>query len=648
MTTAEKVAVDWQAAELECDVVMKGGITSGVIYPRALTEFAKTYRFRGVGGASAGAIGAAFAAAAEFGRATGGFDLLEQIPDDLGDGKLDRLFQAQPSTAPLLHLLKSATDPTAVGVGGKLRSVLRSLRQQFRAIGLLGAVPGAIVVIVGILVAIGLATSGTIVLGILAGLVVVVSGLIILVLGWVLAVGSRVAKALTVALPENLFGICRGLSTGPEEGLTDWLSARIDEIAGLSHGAPPLTFGQLWGTGDAASAETDAQVRQIDLRMVSTCLSRTRPYEMPWDARNFFYSPDVWRTLFPGYVVDALLAADDEPPLDSEWAWTTQRAAAQGLHRLPGPADLPVIVATRLSLSFPLLISAIPLHSVDFRSDDTKAAFAAHRAGQTSTVDLHFETLWFTDGGLCSNFPISMFDSPLPTRPTFGINLGKLPEGAEPSTDQTLNIDWASTNRDGLLPPHRAMAERGAAAVGDFALAAIDTARNWQDNSYLDVPGYRDRIVRVLQSGKEGGLNLNMDSPTITGLAERGRMAASTMINQFNQPHYSGGATGWQNHRWVRYRALLAGMPDFLRGYHAGREALAPVTAGAAVNPANPPVNIAAPPGYSLTVGGVALGDDITTGLFTAAAAVDAAGAGPVAAVQEMPRAGRIRRVPQI
>ena len=47
------------APQAECNVIMKGGITSGVIYPRALSEFAKTYRFRSLGGASAGAIGAA-------------------------------------------------------------------------------------------------------------------------------------------------------------------------------------------------------------------------------------------------------------------------------------------------------------------------------------------------------------------------------------------------------------------------------------------------------------------------------------------------------------------------------------------------------------------------------------------------------------
>ena len=40
-----------------CDVVMKGGITSGVIYPKALRVLGTHYRLRGIGGASAGAIG---------------------------------------------------------------------------------------------------------------------------------------------------------------------------------------------------------------------------------------------------------------------------------------------------------------------------------------------------------------------------------------------------------------------------------------------------------------------------------------------------------------------------------------------------------------------------------------------------------------
>ena len=35
-----------------CDLVMKGGITSGVVYPPAICALAKEYRFKNIGGTS--------------------------------------------------------------------------------------------------------------------------------------------------------------------------------------------------------------------------------------------------------------------------------------------------------------------------------------------------------------------------------------------------------------------------------------------------------------------------------------------------------------------------------------------------------------------------------------------------------------------
>ena len=49
---------------------MEGGTTSGVVYPLAVCELATNFRFRNVGGASAGAIAAALTAAAELGRSS--------------------------------------------------------------------------------------------------------------------------------------------------------------------------------------------------------------------------------------------------------------------------------------------------------------------------------------------------------------------------------------------------------------------------------------------------------------------------------------------------------------------------------------------------------------------------------------------------
>ena len=57
--------------DLFCDIVMKGGITSGVVYPHAVCELTSTLRLKNVGGTSAGAIAQAATAAAEYGRQGG-------------------------------------------------------------------------------------------------------------------------------------------------------------------------------------------------------------------------------------------------------------------------------------------------------------------------------------------------------------------------------------------------------------------------------------------------------------------------------------------------------------------------------------------------------------------------------------------------
>src|SRR6476619_5869675 len=85
-----------------CDLVMKGGITSGIVFPTAVARLSTQYRFRRIGGTSAGAIAAAGAAAAEFRRATDaarphyGFEQLGRLPAWLGErpaGGHSRLFQ---------------------------------------------------------------------------------------------------------------------------------------------------------------------------------------------------------------------------------------------------------------------------------------------------------------------------------------------------------------------------------------------------------------------------------------------------------------------------------------------------------------------------------------------------------------------------
>lgn len=83
-----------------CDLVMKGGVTSGIVYPAAVCALAKDYRFRNIGGTSAGAIAAAATAAAEYGRRQGHGDRsyarLAGLPDEVAGQRLLELFRPDP------------------------------------------------------------------------------------------------------------------------------------------------------------------------------------------------------------------------------------------------------------------------------------------------------------------------------------------------------------------------------------------------------------------------------------------------------------------------------------------------------------------------------------------------------------------------
>src|SRR5215813_7978915 len=132
-----------------CDIVMKGGITSGVVYPPAVVALSKKFSFRNIGGTSAGAIAAAVTAAAEFGHQhnAGGFARLASLPTDLGasdseggDSLLLRLFRPQQQTNALFRILVAS-------LGNKRFKVIRILLaaiQNFIGWALIGAIPGLV------------------------------------------------------------------------------------------------------------------------------------------------------------------------------------------------------------------------------------------------------------------------------------------------------------------------------------------------------------------------------------------------------------------------------------------------------------------------------------------------------------------------
>jgi len=97
----------------KCDIIMEGGITSGIVYPGLICKLAERYQFQSIGGTSAGAIAAALTAAAEYGRRKGldSFTAVKEVPEWLGKSSekkagsnLFSLFQPQKRMKVLFRL----------------------------------------------------------------------------------------------------------------------------------------------------------------------------------------------------------------------------------------------------------------------------------------------------------------------------------------------------------------------------------------------------------------------------------------------------------------------------------------------------------------------------------------------------------------
>ena len=491
---------------------MKGGITSGVVYPLAVVELAKKFRFKNIGGTSAGAIAAAAAAAAEFGAfhrsPTGGYARLGALPDLLsrknspGRTNLFTFFQPQARTRALYETLSGGLGKTGVAA---FRSMLTAGVSRFPFSSVLGVLPGLLVVAAAAMQMHGVAA----VFVMLIGMGVAAVGLLVALAyaGWrVVATGMIGAKG-------NFFGLCTGMSSEPSDdsakgpsadgqALTVWLTKYLNEVGGLDPDGPPLTFGQLWQptqpAGTVVKPDSSAALR---LEMFTTCLTHGRPYRLPMEDRDeeeniFYFRVDEFERLFPPAVVQWLC----DHPRPSSLAKEHLNA---GYVPLPEPANLPVIVATRMSLSFPILLSAIPLHAYDKTELNKRATPATTDPEQKSGPP---ERCWFSDGGICSNFPMHLFDSPLPRWPTFGINLvdkeNGVPRGelAQPWMPQSHEEEIAENwNRFDQGPP--------AASLLGFIWSIIGTMQNWSDNTLWRLPGFRDRISHVGVRADEGGLN---------------------------------------------------------------------------------------------------------------------------------------------
>ncbi|TGY32249.1 RpoH suppressor [Stenotrophomonas maltophilia] len=534
---------------------MKGGITSGIVYPNAVLSLARQYRFKNIGGTSAGAIAAAVAAAAALGdrrRHAGqvvdaqvGFPGLATVSAELSRrGFIYSLFQPAHGARTAYRLLVMLTGKSSLP----------------RKIACLLAAVFAIAPLELLATLVGLLGIGWLAGGVDGVWATLLPSLLCAYGAGVLASALRVARVAR----RNLLGLCSGATQADAStpALTDWLHARLQALAGLPADRP-LTFGDLHQAPRYAGEPAGAHA--ISLQMITTCVSHTEPRTLPFSAAHFWFVREEFLQLFPASVVDWLVAQAGAP----------QRVDGRDYYRLVDGEQLPVLVATRMSLSFPLLISAVPLHEPARRERRCEPA-AAPTPGRDSSnvadsmegltsggqncgpVITAFRVCWFSDGGISSNFPIHLFDAALPRWPTFGINLvyprhadAVLLSDAEGQGEQA-QIERAvflpTENRQGWQRSYQSIAKPLAAAeMSGFLFSIVSTMQNWRDVLQARAPGYRDRIVHVSLHGDEGGMNLDMPQDVLSRIAAKGSVAGERFCD-----------FSFANHYWIRWRNLAS------------------------------------------------------------------------------------------
>jgi predicted acylesterase/phospholipase RssA len=625
MTDAPAQASPTQASPTqECDLIMKGGVTSGLVYPGAIYALSEQFRLRNIGGTSAGAIGAVAAAAMEFGRrSSNNPDARSQMGDlpselaaktDQGESRLEAMFcgdpgriAGEPGTAPLLAGLKGVL----AGRPGALRRLLGGAKRPLASTAAATAVQA---LAGGVLAGFVAAQAGM-------GAIITASAAALATLATIYGTGKpNVVASVQHGAPISLGSLNRalrpfvsnglGLATGFADppgatikgdqlpSLTLWLHQTIQRLAGLSATEPDdvLTFGKLWSLGTDPNPSA-FDVRAIDLVLVCSDLNRMQSASFPFlpDNHRLYYDPVEWQRLFPEPVLKALEkhswpVLSDAMPAALGYDLDNIRQAAKGLgavgerlRLLPKGKHIPIIVGARASMAFPGLFTPLPL-------------WVLRWIGEPKVVGLEpvLSPVYLSDGGITSNFPIHLFDSVLPTRPTFAVNLlypgddlsieeftaddGNAARGKSvPGNVRTLGSSFAVDEQystEMLIMPfadqdrvnfYKAPASGAPVQqVAGLIARVVETARTWGDVSLYNQVGVRDRIIHIRLTGQEGGFNLSMDKASINSLNVKGT-AAGTTLNcrfRFENPVDTLDTRGrftltWNNHRRIRAESVL-------------------------------------------------------------------------------------------
>jgi predicted acylesterase/phospholipase RssA len=622
-----------------CDLVMKGGITSGIVYPNAVLALAKDFRFKNIGGTSAGAIASAASAAAAVGDRKQVAGISGVDPGATGFQGLRGVSGALSSAGFIASLFQPARGArSAYRMIVVLAGAASGPRKAFAAMaGVVSIAPIETLALLGFFLALGFWAAGG--GGMVAALL---PALVCAFLGGAIFALLRVARAAR----RNLLGLCSGLARpgrmpswlvrlippplrrAPKPALTEWLHEVLQSLSGKPSG-DPLTFDDLWSAPrypDEPSTE-----KAISLQMITTGVSHHEPRTLPFTDASFWFLREQFDLLFPKSVVDWMV----------EEAGAPEQVAGKDYYKLPSEGRMPVLVAMRMSLSFPLLISAVPLHEPAARDRAAKAPAAAADAANATPEEKSltesmeslasggdvapptitaFRVCWFSDGGISSNFPVHLFDAALPSWPTFAINLvypktddrGRPATAGAPATPEeraAAAVSLPTGNNVGWQRTYQSIA--GTFALGEmasFLFGILGTMQNWRDLLQARAPGQRDRIVQVSLDGTEGGMNLDMPQAVLDSISRKGT-AAGERLYQFS----------FDNHYWIRWRNVASALQRHTIGIALSDRRLPKIPAYASAfataktgNP--PPVSYRLSPAAARSAAEALLGQLITQG----------------------------------
>lgn len=373
--------------------------------------------------------------------------------------------------------------------------------------------------------------------------------------------------------------------------VTLWLEQVLDDLAGQPDGES-LRFGHLWlgdeyrPPGDRPEgleirlcrAAGDSGLRRVNLELIASELTEGLAYRIPADTARS--APDITRDclvdphelcderrgrLFSARVIAALADRADHPAHEGCPYETPAAPADEQKSPLPHIWDLPVVFAVRCSMALPGVFQAIPLHTRQ-APDDLADEFGRTLDPPERSTPSPTRPMWFSDGGLTSNFPVHLFDSPLPRWPTLGINLGKQPPReparAGSATDRPDKAKGAE-KADGAAPaaagpprppdvtmPLDGHGVRRGRSIGQgvhhLIGAMFSTSRNWRDNELSLSPPFAGRIAEVRLASGEGDMNIRMTAEDVAALTLRGIVAGARLRRRWEHDQI------WHRHQWLR------------------------------------------------------------------------------------------------